>query len=211
MHHKGLSREFLRGYSGKVGKPVVGMDDVELVLHRDSPAHLGITGHLLEQVGAVFSGELELLSEAHRGLVHMLLLHLLDRLVVFRRVYIGDKAGVHVDELDLIYELLNAVADIVHRDVAGIDYPGAALVFVAGSRGHHEEHLDTVMGQAPDDTFAGRTESACNVRRELPTEHQDSHFSLLLYLSNILSTESSEAVLSADEIAPWGACGGSPS
>ena len=206
MHDKRLAADLLGGDAGKVGKPVVGMNDIELagLLHRNGRGHLGITGHLLKQVGAVLAGELELLPEAHRGLTELLLLHLLDGLEILFRVHIRDYAGVHIDELHLVKELVDAAADIADRDIAGADYPGAALVLVTGCGRHHEKHLDPIVGQALDYPFAGRPETAGDMGRELPTEHQYCHLLFSLYLSNMFSIESRAAVLSAEDMAPCG-------
>ena len=62
VHHERLARKLLGGDAGKVGEPVMGVDDIELVLvlHGDGAAHHGVAGHLLHEVGTVLTRELEL-------------------------------------------------------------------------------------------------------------------------------------------------------
>ena len=141
----------------------------------------------------------------------MLLPELLDSLIILVGVDIRNYVGIHRDVLYMVDELLDGVAHVRHGDVARIDDGGAALVLVAIGVRHHEERLHPVVCQSPDYAFAGRTESAGDVRRKLPSKHQNSHFFPSLYMSMIYSQVSRPAVLSADEIAPWGSCGGSPS
>ena len=137
--------------------------------------------------------------------MNLVLLHLLDGLEVFIRIHVRHDVGIHVDELHLIDELLNRVADIGNGHIAGVEYPGTALVLVPGGGRHNKKHIHSVVGKSLDYAFTGCSESARDMRRELPTEHQYFHFPSSLYLSRICSTVSRAAVLSAEDMAPCGA------
>ena len=67
MHvdYERLACELLGCNSGQVGKPVVGVDEIELilVLHCDGTSDHCIPGDFLHQVGAIASRETELLSD----------------------------------------------------------------------------------------------------------------------------------------------------
>ena len=94
MDYERLARKLLGGDAGKIGKPVVGVDDVEFfsVLHRNGAAHLSIAGNLFKEVCAVLARELELLAEAYGSLVDRFLLHLLDGLEVLVRIDVRNEA-----------------------------------------------------------------------------------------------------------------------
>ena len=177
MDHERLAGEFLGGDAGEIGQPVVGMDDVEfaLMLKSDGTAHLGIAAHLLEEVGAILPGELELLAETYGSFGLALAFHPFDSLEVFVGVYVRDDVGVDVDKLDFVEEFVDSLAYILNRHVAGVEDGSAALVFVAAGRRHHEESLHAVVGEAFYDALACGTESACDMGRKLPAKHQYSH------------------------------------
>ena len=183
MDDQRLAGKFLCGYSGKIGKPVMGVDHIEfiLMLHGYGATHHGIAGDLFHQVGSIASGETEFLADmlGERLLLEspLRLYHLLELV----RIDIRDHIRSDSDELDLVQELVNGRTYGLHRYIAGIDDPGSALVFVSGSRRHHEYRLDSVIGQTLHDTIASRTETAGDMRREFPSEHQHSHDYASLY------------------------------
>ena len=53
VHHQGLARGLLHFYPGQVGHPVVGVDDVEVLLHGDFGRDLGKLNDLQRQVPGI--------------------------------------------------------------------------------------------------------------------------------------------------------------
>ncbi len=104
----------------------------------------------------------------------------LDHFLVFLRIYIGNQAGLDAKHLDLVYEFIDGSADIFHGDIARVDDLSRALILIAGGGGHYEQGLYPIDRQPFDNTVAGRSQTACDMGRKLPTEHQDSHKASLL-------------------------------
>ncbi len=173
MDDQRLAGEFLGGDTGIIGEPVVRMDDIELILalQGDGAAHHGIAGHFLHEVGAVFAGELELLSVADGEVLHLPLFLFLDELAELLRIGVRNHIGADVDEFDLVQELVHRLRYGVHGHIRGIDDGGGALVFIAGGGRHHEQRFHAIVCQAFYDTLASRTEAACDVGRKLPAKH----------------------------------------
>ena len=55
MDHERFAGKFLRSYSGQIGQPVMGMDEVELVLvlHGYGTTYHSITRYLFHEVGTI--------------------------------------------------------------------------------------------------------------------------------------------------------------
>ena len=127
----------------------------------------------------------------------------LDEVVELLRVKIRYHIGADMHELDLVEEVIDSHrAGDLHRHIAGIHDFSHLAVLISGCGRHHENRLHPVLDEAFDYTVAGRSQSSCNVRGELPSEHKYSHLDSSLYLFINLSTLMSEAVLIAEEMAP---------
>ena len=59
MDNQRLASQFFRGYSSEIGEPIVGVDDIELilVLHRYRASYHSVAGDFLKQVGTIFPGK----------------------------------------------------------------------------------------------------------------------------------------------------------
>ena len=132
------------------------------------------------------------------------MLFLLNDTVEVIRIHIRNHIGADLDELDLAEEVLGVVVHDIHLDVARIDNLYGAFIFVAGSGWHHEKHLHVICGKTLGHTVAGCSQSAGDMGRELPSEHQHSHFFSSLFTLIKYSHLSRAAVASAEEIAPCG-------
>ena len=178
VHHQRFAGEFFGGNAGKVGEPVVGVDDVEfiLVLHRYGACHHRVPGNLFEEVRSVFAGELVFLPEADAEILHLPGAFVFYYLRKFFWVGVGNQVRIDVDEFHLVEEFVHGAGETLHRHVARIDDAGSTLVLVAAGRRHHEDALDAIVREPLDYTFAGSPEPSRNVRGKLPSEHQNSHF-----------------------------------
>ena len=92
------------------------------------------------------------------------------------RIDIREHIGADMDEFNLVQEILDRGGNRIHRHVARINDGGRFGIFVTRGRRHHKQGFHPVVCQAFDDTVAGRPESSGDMRRELPTKHQHSHF-----------------------------------
>ncbi len=186
VDHERFSGELLCGDAGKVGEPVVGVDYVKLVLllESDRAAHHSVACDLLHKVGAVLAGELEFLSVGYAEILDLTRPFLLHYVLEILGAYIRNHIGAHVDELHLSEELVNAFAHGVNRDVARIYDFNGALVLVSRSRRHHKQHLDPVLGETLCHSIAGSAQTSCDMGRELPSKHQNSHSFSSLFKSS---------------------------
>ena len=200
MDHQWLAGQLLGGNSGKVCKPVVGVDDIEfvLVLHGYRSADHCVTGNLLHEVGAILAGELVLHSVLDPEILALPPALLFHDGREFLRADIRYHVRTDVDKLHLIQKLIYSRRGRVHGNIAGVDDCRGALILVTGGGRHHEQSLDSVVGEAFDYSFTGSTQTTCDMRRELPPEHQYPH---LFFFIKLLITRRA-AVLSADDIAP---------
>ena len=178
VHHKRLARGLLGRNACRIGQPVVGVDDVEVVFRGQRRANQGITRHFLHQVHAVFARKL-VVARKHRAAAVEVLHHMT---VVFQHVGellrpdIRDDVG---PDFHVLYTLpITSVGLMVDVDghVAGVEQTDVAFVLVAIGTRHHKQHLNTVLRQTFGHAVASRSEAACDMRGELPPKHQDSHF-----------------------------------
>ena len=96
----------------------------------------------------------------------------LHEVVELLRVKIRDHIRADVHELYLVKEIIYCHrAGDLHRDIAGIHDISHLPVLISGCGRHHENGLDFVLHEALDYTVAGCSQSSCNMRRELPSEH----------------------------------------
>ena len=154
------------------------MDDVEFIpaFHGDGTAHHGVTGHFFQEVGAIFPGKFVFLTVLDAEILHLPAAFLLHDGTELLRIDIREHIGADMDEFYLVQEILDRGGNRIHRHVARINDGGRFGIFVTRGRRHHEQGLHPVVCQAFDDTVAGRPESSGDMRRELPTKHQHSHF-----------------------------------
>ena len=63
MDHQRFTRNFFRHNPGRIGQPVMRVDNIKILLCRYRPCHHGVTGNFFHQVCSVFTGKLELVTE----------------------------------------------------------------------------------------------------------------------------------------------------
>ena len=85
-------------------------------------------------------------------------------------------------KLDLSEELVHGSSHSVNCNVTRINNLNGTLVLVSRSRRHNEKHIDVILGKTLCHSVAGSSQTARNVRRKLPSKHQNSHFFSSLYL-----------------------------
>ncbi len=193
MHHERLPGHLLGGDAGIISKPVMGMDHVELilVLHGDRASHHCVSCHFLHQIGSILPGELELLTILDAEILDLMASLLFDHVMELLRIEVRYHVGPDMDELYLVEEVLDIhVFTHRYRDIAGIDDPGDGGIFVTCCRRHHENRIDPVVREAFHYSVAGSTETACDMWRELPAEHQHSHILVLpVFVHKIIYTQ----------------------
>ena len=104
-------------------------------------------------------------------------------------IKVRNHVGTDMHELHLVEEVIHVhgVRNL-NRNITGIDNIRSTLILIARCRRHHEHGLYTIVCQAFDDSVAGCSESAGDMWREFPSEHQHFHYLSSLYLLIILST-----------------------
>ena len=205
VYYQRLAAHFLGGDAGQIGEPVVGVDHVKVVLCGNCASDHCIAGHLLVEVGAVLAGEFVFAAEVG-GELHCLEVALLfaKQRIIFRRD-VGHKIAAHTQELNLVQIFVYVFERVIHGNVAGVDNAGGAGVFVSAGRGHHEQRLNAVGGETLYYTVAGGAQTAGDVGRKLPAEHQYFHcYTSSLYLLMRYSTVRMAPVAVAELMAPCG-------
>ena len=185
VYHKRFAGELFSCNSGKVGEPVVSVDDIELilVLECDCAADHCVAGNLLHQIGSVFSGEFEFLAIGDAEILHLPLSLLLNHIGKIFRCNIRHHIGSNVHELHFSEKFIHAFGNRIYSHIAGIDDADCRLVLVTRCGRHHEKDFHVVLGKTLGHTVAGSTETSGDMGREFPTEHKDSHiYSSFLYL-----------------------------
>ena len=185
MDDERLAGKLLCAYASKIGQPVMGMYDIYLVpvLEGYRSAHHRITCHFLHKVRAVFAGKLVFLAVLDTEVLNLTASLLLDHRGEILRVDIRNHIRPDMHELHLSEELVHRSAHRIHWHIAGIDNPYRTLILVSGCRRHHEKHLYTIGSQSFGHSVTGCSESARNMGRKLPSEHQHFHLLSSLYLS----------------------------
>ena len=133
------------------------MNDIEVIImfHRNRSSDHGVVSDLLHQIRSVFAGELEFLTDMYlRGLPRNKLIFLYYFLELFR-VNVWNHVRPYFHETDFVQELVHRLGDVFHGHIASVDDFRHAAILVSGSRRHHEQRFNPIVGQSLNDSIAG--------------------------------------------------------
>ena len=162
VNDEGLAAHALGVNACGIGEPVVGVDDVELLLAGNDACHDGIVVDFVVQVFGIAAGKLYAAQVVGEAIVEVGIDMVAQGEVEFGRHLIAE-ALLHVVVVYIAPHYgRSAQPDDVHK----------TFVLVAPRLGQAERYLHVGLHrQAFGDAVAGSAESAQDVRGKLPTEH----------------------------------------
>lgn len=159
---KRLSRYILGVYPCWIGEPVVGMDDLVFLLTCYDTGHNGVVVDLFVQIVGITARELYTAQIVGGTVVEIRIDVVTEGEILLGRHFISDT----------LVHIFTGYVSPYYRCLAQTDDVHETLVFVAPGFGYAEGDVHVgLFGQTCGDTVTGSSESAQNMRRELPSEH----------------------------------------
>ena len=152
MDHQRLTRNFLRHDPSRIGQPVVGMDNIKILLRRYRPCHHGVAGNFFHQVCSVFTGKLELVTENDMLGMFARLYGFLYRSFEGFRVQIGNKIRTDFHKVYILPVFIQIRILAHHFDITRInDFHDALILITSGLDGKYPKGIPVarVISVAP--------------------------------------------------------------
>ena len=149
-------------YSGRIGEPVVAMDDIEVERACNHTRGNRVVVDFLEKIRGIFAGELYATEVVGAHIVEV-------------GIYMVAETEIKVGGHEFAYTCIDIVTvDIApcNRHLRVADYMSEASVFVAIRLGNDKGYVHVAtLPHTTGEAVAGSAETAEDVRREFPTEH----------------------------------------
>ena len=175
VNHQGFAAYLLGGNTGHVGKPIVGVNHVELMLRSHGGGHHRIAFHLFHQVLAILTRKLEFALGRKFAYGQGAALHSVVQGEIVVQAHVGNQVRPDFDVGKILPPILIHRVSQIHLHLVGRHHAGHALVFVAIEFGGREDDFRALRQQTATHAVARCSQAARDMGRELPTEHQYSH------------------------------------
>ena len=175
VNDQGFAAYLLGGNTGHVGKPIVGVNHVELMLRGHGGGHHRIAFHLFHQVLAILTRKLEFTLGRKFAYGQGAALHSVVQGKIVVQAHVGNQVRPNLDIGKVFPPILIHRVPQIHLHLVGRHHAGHALVFVAIEFGGREDDFRALRQQTATHAVARCSQAARDMGRELPTEHQYSH------------------------------------